>query len=61
MSTRGAPVSGGGGTASDRKLLVMAGGDDEHVARAEGVPEPTALAELARRTLATLDSGQETR
>ena len=34
-----APVSGGGIAASARKLLVMAGGDDEHVARCRPVFE----------------------
>jgi len=34
-----APVSGGGGAATDRKLLVMVGGDGEHVDRCRAVFE----------------------
>jgi 3-hydroxyisobutyrate dehydrogenase len=34
-----APVSGGGGAASERKLLVMAGGDGEHFARCRPIFE----------------------
>lgn len=34
-----APVSGGGGMAAERKLLVMVGGDDEHVAHCRPVLE----------------------
>jgi 3-hydroxyisobutyrate dehydrogenase len=34
-----APVSGGGGAAAERQLLVMTGGEDEHVARCRPVFE----------------------